>query len=186
LSLIDSTADGLAVVLYGLRASHRTPCESDPVMDIPVRPLVEQIFRWQQRTFNSPYSMLRLELSEVVIKWFPSRLRHILENLISNSIRFRDNDKGEMRLSLALRSVSSGYEFRLTDNGVGMAVDDFVELDTDSRSSPYRSSNRGVGLAVVKALVEQTGGRFEIESGRGRGTSCIVTLPYYDVGDFVD
>ena len=44
----------------------------------------------------------------------------------------------------------------------------------------------GVGLAVVKLLVEQSGGTLSVESLEGRGTSFLATLPRYDINDYLN
>ena len=62
----------------------------DQVVAIAVRPLAEQVFRWQQRLAGAAGAVLRLELQTEYLEWFPARLRHILDNLMSNALRYRD------------------------------------------------------------------------------------------------
>lgn len=186
LDQIERVARELNVIVHDLQAEEGKPVSHDEVAVMEVRPLVEQIFRWQQRLQNAPYAMLLLELKEPTIKWFPARLRHILENMISNALKYRDQSKGETRLSLAFNSSPSRYEFRLTDNGLGMPSDNSsTPEELFHRSSPSRSAAIGVGLAVVKVLVEQTGGTMETYSSRGQGSSFVVTLPRFELNDFV-
>jgi len=159
----------------------------DQVVDIAVRPLAEQVFRWQQRLSGVPGAVLRLELESEHVAWFPARLRHILDNLISNSLRFCDAGKGEVRVGLSLKVRSSGYELQLSDNGLGMPSDQSQgALDLFYRAAPARAAGLGVGLAVVKLLVEQCCGSVAITSGDGHGTIVTVLLPRYDAGDHVD
>ena len=70
----------------------------DQVVAIAVRPLAEHVFRWQQRLSGANNAVLRLDLHPDSIEWFPARLRHILDNLISNSLRYHDPHKGEIRV----------------------------------------------------------------------------------------
>ena len=89
----------------------------DQVVAIALRPLIEQVFRWQQRLLAAPQATLHLELLCEHVDWFPARLRHILDNLISNALRYRDPTKGEARVSLSMVRSSAGYEaaaFRTT------------------------------------------------------------------------
>jgi signal transduction histidine kinase len=53
------------------------------------------------------------------------------------------------------------------------------------RAAPTREAGLGVGLAVVKLLVEQSGGMLTVDSGEGQGTTFVVVLPRYDVDDFL-
>jgi signal transduction histidine kinase len=159
----------------------------DQVIAIAVRPLAEQVFRWQQRLSGAMNASLRLDLVPDHAVWFPARLRHILDNLISNALRYRDSAKGEIRVSLALRVLKEGYELRVTDNGLGMPTGQTTSmLELFYRAAPTRAAGLGVGLAVVKLMVEQCCGSIEISSGEGQGTSVTVMLPRYDVDDHLD
>jgi signal transduction histidine kinase len=159
----------------------------DQVIAIAVRPLAEQIFRWQQRLCGASDAVLRLDLQPDAIDWFPARLRHILDNLMSNALRYRDPQKGEIRVGLQLRTVADGYELRFTDNGLGIPEDQAAGLlELFYRAAPSRAAGLGVGLAVVKLLVEQCCGTIAVSSGRGQGTSITVVLPRYHMDDFVD
>jgi signal transduction histidine kinase len=159
----------------------------DQVIAIAVQPLAEQVFRWQQRLSGAMNAVLRLDLQPGHIDWFPARLRHILDNLISNGLRYRDPSKGEVRIGLALRIIKEGYELRFTDNGLGMPDNQASGmLELFYRAAPTRAAGLGVGLAVVKFIVEQCCGTISVTSGNGQGTSITVVLPRYDVDDHVE
>lgn len=159
----------------------------DQVIAIAVRPLAEQVFRWQQRLSGSNNAVLRLDLQPEHITWFPARLRHILDNLISNALRYCDPGKGEIRVGLSLRVLKENYELRVTDNGLGMPYDQTTSmLELFYRAAPTRAAGLGVGLAVVKFIVEQCCGTVSVTSNEGHGTSVIVVLPRYDLDDHVD
>ncbi len=159
----------------------------DQVVAIAIRPLAEQVFRWQQRLQAAPQATLGFDLAADYLEWFPARLRHILDNLMSNALKHRDSAKtGQVEVRLGLRVSPEAYELRVSDNGVG-----FRETDRDRafelfyQAAPARSAGRGVGLAVVKLLVEQSGGEIQVDSGNGQGASILVTLPRYPLDDFL-
>jgi signal transduction histidine kinase len=159
----------------------------DQVVAIAVQPLAEQIFRSQQRFSGARNAVLRLDLATEYITWFPARLHHILDNLISNALRYRDVSKGEVRVSLALRQNADGYELKFTDNGLGIPKEQLTGMfELFYRAAPIRAAGLGVGLAIVKLLVEKCCGSFAIESGEGQGTSVTICLPRYDVDDHVE
>jgi signal transduction histidine kinase len=159
----------------------------DQVIAIALRPLVEQVFRWQQRLSDTSHAILHLELSSDTINWFPARFRHILDNLISNALKHRDPDKGESRVTVLVNHRAEAIELRVTDNGPGMPWDKrAAAFELFYRSAPLRNAGLGVGLAVVKLLIEQSGGSLTVESGEGKGSNFIVSLPRYDVGDFLN
>src|SRR5262249_24070006 len=151
-----------------------------------VRPLLEQVFRAQQRLEAAPQLELRLRLACEHVEWFPGRLRHLFDNLISNSLRYRDADKEGSWIEVALREGEQGYEFRVSDNGLGLPEDRPTEVtELFYRAAPARAAGLGVGLAVVKLLVEQSTGTLTVESGEGHGTSFTLTLPRYALDDFL-
>lgn len=158
----------------------------DQVLAIALRPLIEQIFRWQQRLQRTQNVSLRLELECDYVEWFPARLRHLLDNLISNALKYRDPEKAEAWITVGLRASSEAYEFRVMDNGAGMESKECTQLlELFFRSAPTRLAGVGVGLAVVKVLVEQSNGTLTVESKPGVGTTFLVTLPRYAVNDFL-
>lgn len=184
---IKAIVDELANVLRDLHEQPGYHPTHDQVTAISVRPLVEQIFRWQQRLTGATKTELRITLQVEHVDWFPARLRHILDGLISNALRYRDSAKGESRVGIDLRRVGNAYEFRVTDNGVGISLDRRIDLlEIFHRAAPARAAGLGVGLAVVKLLLEQSGGELTVESNDGQGTCFKATLPSFDVDDFLD
>lgn len=159
----------------------------DQVVAIAFRPLAEQIIRYYRRWCKADQVTFSLHLESETINWFPSRLRHILENLISNCFQYVDSGKSEMRVSLQLGVADSEWlAIRFEDNGVGMDVGQLDRAaDLQSRAGTRRYSRPEVGLAVVKRLVEQSGGAFTIRSAAGSGTAIDIVLPRFNLDDFL-
>jgi signal transduction histidine kinase len=154
----------------------------DQVVAIAVRPLIEQVFRWQQRLVGALDVQLRLALEADHVEWFPARLRHVLDNLLSNALRFQDPAKTERWVQVRLRASADGFELRVSDNGLGLAADARDHLfELFQRAVPAQPTGPGVGLAVAKLLVEQSGGTLTVDSGPG--TTFTVFLPPYDLAD---
>ena len=105
-------------------------------------------------------------------------LRQVLINLLSNAIKFTDR-RGSVTLSA--RVEGDILVLIVSDNGIGIAENDLERLGHpffQARSSydrPYEGT--GLGLSVVKGLVELHGGRIEIASRLGEGTKVTVRLP---------
>lgn len=187
LRAVMETSDGFDKLLRDLHEPPGYHPSFDQVIAIALRPLAEHAFRWQQRLSGAANAVLRLDLQPDSINWFPARLRHILDNLISNALRYRDPEKGEIRVGLQLRIVNCHYELRFTDNGLGIPDDKVAGmLELFYRAAPTRSAGLGVGLAIVKLLVEHSCGTLSVSSSEGQGTSVIVVLPRYDLDDHID
>jgi signal transduction histidine kinase len=171
----------------------------DQVVAIAVRPLAEQVFRWQQRLTGARGVVLRLELEADHMEWFPARLRHILDNLLAHALRHRDDAVADPWVSVGLRAfarrdadpttgrrVGEGYELRVSDNGVWVAPgEERRSLDLFYRA-PVHQDGLGVGLTVVRMLIEQSGGTLAARPREGRGTDLVLTLPRYDLLDYLE
>jgi CheY-like chemotaxis protein len=109
----------------------------------------------------------------------PVRLSQILSNLLNNASKFTPRG-GHVELSTRLDGET--VEITVTDDGIGFSEDDghrifelFVQLDASKSQS---TSGLGVGLTIVRSLVEMHGGRIEARSsGPGNGAVFAVRLP---------
>jgi two-component system, cell cycle sensor histidine kinase DivJ len=104
--------------------------------------------------------------------------KQMLLNVISNAIKFTDPG-GFVRVSA--RAVNGTVELVVADNGIGIAEADLCKLGTpfvQANNSYDRSyDGAGLGLSVVKGLARLHGGRLELESTLGQGTTATITLP---------
>src|SRR5437660_11585705 len=186
LAEVEQTAKQLAAVLRDLQEPPGYHPAHDQVVAIAVRPLTEQVFRAQQRLLGAAEVALRLELESEHVDWFPSRLRHILDNLFSNSLKYRDPAKAESWVRLAVRSSPESYELHVSDNGVGLPQGTPAQVfELFYRAAPARAAGLGVGLAVVKLLIEQSGGSLTVESSKGEGTRFVTVLPRFELRDYL-
>jgi signal transduction histidine kinase len=186
LSQIDDAARQMAVVLRDLQESPGYHPAHDQVIAVAVRPLIEQVFRWQQRLESGQSVVLHLELETEYINWFPARFRHILDNLMSNALKYRDADKHDQWVRVGLRSSPQAYELRLADNGRGVpAAAPTQVFELLFRAAPARGAGLGVGLAVVKLLIEQSGGSLTVDSKQGSGSTFVAVLPRYEIDDYL-
>jgi signal transduction histidine kinase len=156
----------------------------DSVAEIPIRRFIEKTFRFQQKLHHAKDMSLRIDISSESIEWFPARLLHIVDNIISNSMRYRDPDVEHGQVTFALWVSPNSYEIQVSDNGIGMSESCMIGLTRVSdRSQHSRDGKLGVGLAVVKVLVENCCGEMRVESTLGRGTSVSVRLPRFSMKD---
>ena len=107
------------------------------------------------------------------------KLRHILQHLINNAIKF--TEKGRVTVSARHRAESQTLEFTVADTGIGIPQEQLLsifEMFRQGDSSETRSyGGVGLGLYIVRTFVELLGGEVRVESEIGKGSSFIVTLP---------
>ena len=109
----------------------------------------------------------------------PTRLAQVVGNLLNNAHKFTDVGG---RISVAVEREGAQVVIRVKDTGVGIAAEHLAgifEMFTQVESSLERSrSGLGIGLTLVKTLVEMHGGTVEAHSdGPGRGSEFVVRLP---------
>ncbi|HEY6173154.1 MAG TPA: ATP-binding protein [Kofleriaceae bacterium] len=115
----------------------------------------------------------------------PQRLQQIVWNLLSNSIKFTAKTG---TIDVLLRRVNSQVEIRVSDSGIGIAPEFLPHVFERFRQADSTITRRhgglGLGLSIVKNLVELHGGSVVAESpGTGRGASFVVTLPIRAIRD---
>lgn len=105
-------------------------------------------------------------------------LTRAVRNLVDNALKYTAPG-GRVELSCAM--VGGSAEIRVADTGVGIAAQDLPKVfERFYRADPSRSratGGSGLGLPIVKALVEQMGGTIELTSEAGVGTVAMVRLP---------
>ena len=99
-------------------------------------------------------------------------LRSILDNLLSNAIRYTPPD-GE--ILLAAEEVKDRVQFTVRDTGRGIEAERLSTIF--DRFSNFSDKSSGLGLALVRRLVEALGGQLAVESRLGHGTTFRFTLP---------
>ncbi|HEY0428849.1 MAG TPA: ATP-binding protein [Pyrinomonadaceae bacterium] len=109
----------------------------------------------------------------------PNRLQQVIWNLLTNAIKF--TPKGG-RAQLRLERVNSHVEISVSDNGQGISADFLPHVFERFRQSDSTTSRRhgglGLGLSIVRQLVEMHGGSVSVTSpGEGQGATFVVTLP---------
>jgi signal transduction histidine kinase/CheY-like chemotaxis protein len=110
----------------------------------------------------------------------PDRLQQIMWNLLSNAIKFTP-EKGRVEVTLARRGTD--VEFRVADSGKGITptlLPYIFERFRQSEAAPTGPLGLGLGLSIVRHLVEVHGGRIRAASpGEGQGTTFTITLPVH-------
>jgi signal transduction histidine kinase len=118
-----------------------------------------------------------LEPDLPVVSGDPDRIVQVLGNLLSNAIHF--SDVGGLRITTA--RVAEGVRVAVQDTGPGIAPEDLPRLfQAFSQLPPAPGKRRigtGLGLVISRSIVEAHGGRMEVESTPGRGSTFAFVLP---------
>lgn len=131
------------------------------------------------------------EVEELMMDFDEAKIQHIIYNLISNALKFTHED-GKVVLH-AQQETAGGQSFLriiVKDNGIGISekrlphiFDRFYQVDN---STTRREEGTGIGLALVKELVELMQGQIEVTSTEGKGTTFTIDLPITHQAPIVD
>ncbi len=113
----------------------------------------------------------------------PTRLSRVLTNLIGNAIKY--TDKGHIDVRAFCRKLDNTHvELRceITDTGIGIAKEKheaiFEKFSQADGSTTRKYGGTGLGLTITKQLVELMGGKIDVESEIGQGSTFWFTIPY--------
>ncbi len=108
-----------------------------------------------------------------------ARIDQILTNLVINSIRY--TDAGQVRLSMRPYDAATRLlRFAVADTGPGIPADVLPTLlapDRAQTGAERRGEGSGIGLAIVRTLVDHLGGKVEVTSTIGQGTTFTIEIP---------
>ena len=109
----------------------------------------------------------------------PARLHQVFINILDNAIKYSEPD-GTIFLTLTRRGDSVTAAVR--DQGRGIAPDDLEKVKQKFFKAKNSVRGSGIGLAVVDEIITALGGRVDIASTLGQGTTVSITLPVYHPG----
>ncbi len=102
------------------------------------------------------------------------KLQQLFQNLISNAVKF--NDKKNGRIEIGFHEEQSFYQFMVKDNGIGIKKEYHDKIFKIFQSLNVSKDSTGVGLSIVKKIVDLYGGNVWVESTFGKGTTFYFTL----------
>jgi signal transduction histidine kinase len=104
----------------------------------------------------------------------PWRFKQIFLNLIENAIKYSDKEKGVIEVGVSEKN--SYFEFYVKDNGIGINSNYFDQIFKVFTKLESISSSSGIGLSIVKKIINFYKGSIWIESQEGKGTTFYFTI----------
>jgi two-component system OmpR family sensor kinase len=123
-----------------------------------------------------------LDIDQVLINGDVDRIQQVIVNLLSNAIKYTP---GNGAITLTLNKEDDSAKLTIKDNGPGIPKEDLPHIferfyRAEKSRTRSKSSGFGLGLSIAYWIVTAHGGRIEVESEEGMGTTFIVWLPLAD------
>jgi signal transduction histidine kinase len=175
-----TTHSGLSLIgdLLDLNAVSETMLKPH-IQDVGLHVLVdEKIEAYKEAAQAKNISILKLNPDVLIVQSDPDFIKRILDNLLSNSVKFSNPNS---RIVINYGEELNNFFFSVKDSGPGFSEKDKSQLYQKFRrlsAQPTASeSSNGLGLALIKSLVDRLQGNIELISEDRKGSEFIITLP---------
>lgn len=145
--------------------------------DVNISEQIKKVINVLEKKWSEKNIEISVNLPETILKGDEELLYQVWMNLIDNSIKFT-NEGG--KIEIAIRKNNTNAEISIKDNGIGMTEEEkkkvferFYQVDES-----HYSEGSGLGLSIVKRIVNLSDGKIRIESEKGKGSNFIIELPY--------
>ena len=168
--LAKSAAYHMSGMITELLEYSRKSIDQQALEEVDTRELIQQITRL---LFPPDHIHIRITGPMPVLKTRRLKLQQVFQNLISNAVKY--NDKLTGLIEISCKDKGAFVEFVVSDNGPGVSDDDqatLFNLFSRGDTKPVtQESSTGVGLNILKMLVEEQGGKIRIDSTTGTGST---------------
>jgi signal transduction histidine kinase len=164
-------------------ARMHNPADSPVVQEVSAATVATEAARQLREMADARGVDIRISEGLPTLTVDVGRLELALVNLLSNAIKYSDPAKADRHVDVTGHRAEGWCHIAVTDNGVGIPQDALQHIfDRFSRAHAEREdlmhvNGVGLGLSIVQDCVRTMGGRIEVHSNEGRGTTFIVTLP---------
>jgi PAS domain S-box-containing protein len=141
----------------------------DSIEEVDLNEIIEDIKTEIFFTIQKANARIITSFDVPVIKYGKKNIRSILYNLISNAINYR-SPKRKPIVKVSTKQNEQGVLLSVEDNGLGLAPDEKDKLFIMFKRLHDHVEGTGVGLYIVKRIVENNGGKIEVESEKGKST----------------
>ncbi|GMB01140.1 ATP-binding protein [Pelosinus sp. IPA-1] len=175
LGLIRSRTERMEQLINGILQYSRIGRVNLEIADVDVgyliKQVVEELMPPDDMIITIGEGMPRLQTN-------PTMMRQVFANLIGNGIRYRDIEK-EGHISITVKDLDQYYQFKVKDNGVGIdpQFHEKVFGMFQTLAPRDKSESTGVGLTIVKKIIQYHGGTIALDSQVGQGVSVTFTWP---------
>ena len=177
LELINDVLDYSKIETGNLELSI-APCSLSEVCQASLQVIKHLAQKKQQET------SLMIDPTTLIVPADLPRLKQVLVNLLSNAVKFTPTG-GKLGIEVDGQKSDAQVYITVWDTGIGIALDDFEHLSQPFSQLDARLNRQytgaGLGLALVKSLVEMHGGQLSVESAPGAGSRFTFTLPTFGV-----
>jgi nitrogen fixation/metabolism regulation signal transduction histidine kinase len=136
---------------------------------------VVEVVEFSLDIFNEDYLVFESDSSEIITKMDRTQLVRIITNLVKNAIQAIPEEQVEKSIIVAVKQFENNVNITVKDNGIGIETEN-VEYIFEPKFTT-KTSGMGLGLGIIKNIIENYKGTITFETKYGKGTTFTVSLP---------
>ena len=136
---------------------------------------VVEVVEFSLDIFNEDYLVFESDSSEIITKMDRTQLVRIITNLVKNAIQAIPEEQVEKSIIVAVKQFENYVNITVKDNGIGIETEN-VEYIFEPKFTT-KTSGMGLGLGIIKNIIENYKGTITFETKYGKGTTFTVSLP---------
>jgi signal transduction histidine kinase len=175
--IIESSAKSMYALIDDLLLFTKVNSEKLKIDKVELLSLVTEVITILNYDIENSKAVIKCNFKPVTLECDPIKFKQVLQNLISNSIKFSTYEGNIPHVILDLEETQDQWRFSIKDNGIGIderfrdaAFMEFNKLNGDS----YEGT--GVGLSIVQKIIKKHNGEIKIEPTKGPGTTIVFSI----------
>jgi two-component system, LuxR family, sensor kinase FixL len=174
MDLLTSRVERMQNLIEGILAYSRVGRVREQKDDVSLDAVVREV---TDSLFVPPHIAVSVDTPLPDVRYEKTRLHQIVSNLVGNAIKYMDKAAGEVHI--ACTREGAFWKLSVRDNGPGIESRHFKKIFQIFQTLQPRDKveSTGIGLTIVKKIVEMNGGRIWVESEVGNGSVFYVTIP---------
>lgn len=148
--------------------------QNEDIEDVNISEILEDVKLSIHDKIQEAKAHITSRLSDVpILKYSKKNIRSILYNLISNAVKYRDPSR-QAEIWVELSKKQEWVVLEVSDNGLGIKEEDQKKVFSIYKRFHNHVEGTGIGLYIVKKMVDNAGGHVEVKSELGKGTMFLV------------
>ena len=150
----------------------------DERMDfIDLNQLVNEVVLFQNEVIKEKNAQIMVDELPTIFN-HKTPLKQIFQNLISNALKYAKADEAPL-IEIRVKELQNEWQFSVKDNGIGISDEYFNKIFEIFQRLHVREdySGTGIGLSIVKKILENMGGKIWVESQEGKGSVFLFRIP---------
>lgn len=150
--------------------------EEEDIKELNCLEVIEDVKISIQNKIKESKAEIILDLSQCIsLKFSRKNFQSIIYNLLSNSLKYRSPERA-LKIHISTRIEGNYKVLSVKDNGMGIKEKDKIKLFTMFKRFHDHVEGTGIGLYIIKRIIDNAGGKIEVESEDGRGSEFKVFL----------